>query len=104
MKKEEYDKYNKMDSASLFVFLTESDESERKWVAMQILEQRRIKPLVDAAKESAKAAKRSATSAFISAIIALFALLLSIYIVSLDNGQPEFEPTQKNPSSAIQHP
>ena len=65
-----------MSTEELYKFVTENDSSERKWKALHILEERRMKPLVEAADRSAAAAKFSAIAASISALIALVALYI----------------------------
>ena len=76
MNKEEYDQYWKMPSEKLYAIITEKDSSPRKHLATHILEVRRMKPLIESSKESARAAKYAAVAAIISAVVALVALVV----------------------------
>lgn len=79
MTKDEYQKLWKMPSEELYGIVTERDSSPRKHLAEHILEQRRMEPLLEASRQSAKAAKMAAIAAFFSAIIALISLFLNSY-------------------------
>jgi len=82
MNKLEFDEYNSWPSEKLYELVTERDGSQRKFLALHILEQRRMMPLVEAAHKSAISSKWSAVTAIISAIIALAALFLQWHSVS----------------------
>jgi len=71
----EYASLEKLSDRELFDFVTELDNSQRKWVAMHLLEMRRNEALTKAAKSSASAAWLAALIAGISAVVALLALL-----------------------------
>jgi len=77
MKSESYENFEKKPNDELYGFITERDTSPSKWKAMHVLEKRRLKPLVDAAKKSASAARYAAIAAFISALIAIASFLLN---------------------------
>lgn len=57
----------------LFDFITETDASQRKWVALHLLELRRNKAIASAAKSSAVAAWVAAIVAGASAVVAVLA-------------------------------
>lgn len=57
----------------LFDFITETDASQRKWVALHLLELRRNKAIASAAKSSAIAAWVAAIVAGASAVVAVLA-------------------------------
>jgi hypothetical protein len=65
-----------MSTEQLYQFVTENDSSQRKWKALHILEQRRMEPLVKAAKDSARAAMWAAVAAAVSALVALVGIAL----------------------------
>jgi hypothetical protein len=71
----EYTLLEKLSDRELFDFVTEKDNSQRKWAAMHLLELRRNEALTKAAKSSANAAWLAAIIAGISAAVAVFALL-----------------------------
>lgn len=73
MEKSEYDQLIKLSDRELYDFVSEKDSSQRKWVALHLLEQRRNTILTQAAKSSACAAWLAAIIAGASAIIALLA-------------------------------
>jgi hypothetical protein len=73
MDKAEYDELALKADRDLYDFVTEKDSSQRKWVALHLLEQRRNKLLTDAAKSSACAAWLAAGVAGVSAIVAIMA-------------------------------
>lgn len=75
MEKSEYDHLAKLSDRELYDFVTENDSSQRKWVSLHLLEQRRNTVLTQAAKSSARAAWLAAAIAGASAIIALLAYL-----------------------------
>ena len=70
MDKEEFDSLEKLSDHELFDFITEKDSSQRKWIAIHLLEIRRNKVLASAAKSSAIAAWIAAAVAGVSAVIA----------------------------------
>ena len=73
MKNEDYEQLEKLSDSELFDFITEKDSSQRKWVAMHLLEVRRNKAVAIAAKSSATAAWIAAIVAGISAVVAVLA-------------------------------
>ena len=73
MEQTEYDQLAKLSDRELYDFVTELDSSQRKWVAMHMLEQRRNAVLTEAAKSSARAAWLAAAIAGAAAIIAALA-------------------------------
>ncbi len=73
MKNEDYQQLVKLSDSELFDFITEKDASQRKWVAMHLLELRRNKFLTSAARSSAIAAWFAAVVAGVSAIVAILA-------------------------------
>jgi hypothetical protein len=73
MEQTEYDQLAELSDRSLYDYVTESDSSQRKWVALHMLEQRRNAILIQAAKSSARAAWLAAAIAGASAIIAALA-------------------------------
>jgi hypothetical protein len=75
MEQDEYVQLQKLSDRELYDFVTEKDSSQRKWVALHLLEQRRNAILVSAAKSSARAAWLAAIIAGISAVIAVLAYL-----------------------------
>ena len=75
MEAPEYARLEKLSDRELFDFVTEKDSSQRKWVAMHLLEIRRNEALTKAAKSSARAAWIAALIAGMSAVIAVLALL-----------------------------
>lgn len=74
MEHDEYASLEKLTDRELFDFVTEKDYSQRKWVAMHLLEMRRNESMTKAAKSSAYAAWIAALIAGISAVIAVLAL------------------------------
>lgn len=75
MKNEDYEQLEKLSDSELFDFITEKDSSQRKWVAMHLLELRRNKTVASAARSSAIAAWVAAVVAGISAVVAILAYL-----------------------------
>ena len=75
MKNEDYEQLEELSDSELFDFITEKDSSQRKWVAMHLLELRRNKILTSAAKSSANAAWLAAIIAGISAVVAILAYI-----------------------------
>ena len=75
MKNEDYENLEKLSDSELFDFVTEKDSSQRKWVAMHLLEVRRNKAIANAAKSSAIAAWIAAIVAGVSAVVAVLAYL-----------------------------
>jgi hypothetical protein len=73
MEQDEYAQLQKLSDRELYDFVTEKDSSQRKWVALHLLEQRRNAVLASAAKSSARAAWLAAIIAGISAVIAVLA-------------------------------
>jgi hypothetical protein len=73
MEQTEYDQLAKLSDRELYDFVTEQDSSQRKWVALHMLEERRNAVLTAAAKSSARAAWLAAAIAGASAIIATLA-------------------------------
>ena len=71
-----YEDYKEKPTRELFELAAVVDRSEKHWAALDILEHRKLRPLVDAARKSATAAKWSAIAAVISASIALTAIIL----------------------------
>lgn len=76
LKSDTYEFLNQQDNDQLYKHLTESESSIAKKIAEDILEKRRMKPLVEAAKKSADSAKCSAIAAIVSAVIALASLFV----------------------------
>jgi len=76
MEAKEYASLEKLSDRELFDFVTEMDNSQRKWAAMHILEMRRNAAMTSAAKSSALAAWVAALVAGISAAVALVALFV----------------------------
>lgn len=54
-------------------FVTQTDASERKWLALHILEMKRNERLAEAAQSSARAAWIAAAIAGVSAVVAILA-------------------------------
>jgi hypothetical protein len=75
MDQTQYDQLSKLSDRELYDFVTELDSSQRKWVALHMLEQRRNAVLTAAAKSSARAAWLAAAIAGASAIVALLAYI-----------------------------
>ena len=75
MNQEEYDRFNKLADRELFDFVTEKDSSDRKWLALHLLELRRNREIVEASKSSARAAWIAAIIAGASAVVAVLAYL-----------------------------
>ena len=75
MNQDEFKQMELLSDGELFDFVTETDTSQRKWVAKHLLELRRNRELTRAAQSSAKAAWIAAAIAGISAIIAVLAYL-----------------------------
>jgi hypothetical protein len=73
MNQEEYDRFNKLADRELFDFVTEKDSSDRKWLALHLLELRRNREVVAASRSSARAAWLAAIIAGASAIVAVLA-------------------------------
>ena len=76
MNKEELDAYRKLETWQLYEFVADREFSPRKKAALDILEERKMKLVQEAARSSASAAKWSAVAAVISAIAAIVALFL----------------------------
>lgn len=71
MKSEDYEQLEKLSDSELFDFITEKDSSQRKWVAMHLLELRRNKAIASAARSSAIAAWFAAILAGVSSVVAI---------------------------------
>ena len=56
MEQTQYDQLGKLSDRELYDFVTENESSQRKWVALHLLEARRNAVLTDAPKSSARAA------------------------------------------------
>ena len=70
MDSKDYDQLTQLTDRELFDFVTEKEASQRKWVAIHLLEMRRNRAIVSAAQSSAAAAWVAAVVAGISAIFA----------------------------------
>ena len=77
MESKDYEYLEKLTDRELFDFVTEKDISQRKWVALHLLELRRNLILTKAAKSSAVAAWIAAVIAGISTVVAVLAYLNS---------------------------
>ncbi len=75
MEQNEYEQLQRLTDRELYDFVTEKDSSQRKWVALHMLEQRRNAVLASAARSSARASWLAAIIAGISAVIAVLAYL-----------------------------
>ena len=75
MEQTQYDQLGKLSNRELYDFVTETESSQRKWVALHLLEERRNAVLTDAAKSSARAAWLAAAIAGVAAIISILAYL-----------------------------
>lgn len=73
----------KHDTAKLFGFTTEKESSQRKQIALHILEERRLQPMMKATQEAAASARRAASAAVISAVIALATFVLAAALILL---------------------
>jgi hypothetical protein len=73
MELKDYEMLDRLSDRELFDFVTEIDSSQRKWVAMHLLEGRRNRAITSAAKSSAIAAWVAAVVAGISAVVAVLA-------------------------------
>lgn len=71
MDKEQFRQLEQFSDMELFDFVTENDSSQRKWVALHLLELRRNRELTGAAKSSARAAWLAVAVAGISAVVAI---------------------------------
>lgn len=71
MNQSDYDQMSKLSDRELYDFVTELDSSQRKWVALHMLEERRNQRLTAAAKSSARAAWFAAILSGVSAAVAL---------------------------------
>jgi len=75
MTEDEYNQIDALQNRELYDLVTEKDSSQRKWVAIHLLEQRRNAALIAASKSSARAAWLAAAIAGGSAIIAVLAFI-----------------------------
>jgi hypothetical protein len=75
MEQNEFANLEKLSDRELFDFVTETDGSQRKWVALHLLELRRNMELTRAAKSSARAAWWAAIIAGAAAVVAVLAFL-----------------------------
>jgi hypothetical protein len=85
MNSESYEELKKLTTEELYEFTSESDtrsRNQRKAKALHILEERRMKPMLDAAKQSSVAAKWAALAAAFSALISILLAIVS----SMNNG------------------
>ena len=73
MELKEFEDLEKRSDRELFDFVTESDASQRKHVAVHLLELRRNQELTRAAKSSAHAAWLAAIIAGLAAVVAVLA-------------------------------
>lgn len=73
MEQNQYNQLAKLSDRELYDFVTEKDSSQRKWVALHLLEQRRNTVLTEAAKSSARAAWVAAVIAGIAAAVSILA-------------------------------
>jgi hypothetical protein len=71
MNQSDYEQLVKLSDRDLYDFVTEQDSSQRKWVALHLLEERRNDRLTASAKSSARAAWVAAIIAGLSAAVAL---------------------------------
>ncbi len=78
MESKDYEQLEKLTDRELFDFVTEKQSSQRKWVAMHLLELRRNLIITKAAKSSAIAAWAAAAIAGVSAVVAVMAYLHSV--------------------------
>lgn len=74
MEQSQFEQLEKLSDRELFDFITEKDTSQRKWVAIHLLELRRNQAITSAAKSSASAAWVAAVVAGIAAVVAILAL------------------------------
>ncbi|MDE1544309.1 hypothetical protein PTW32_02675 [Dechloromonas agitata] len=75
MNRDDYERLATLSDQELFDFVTEQDSSQRRWVAMHLLEVRRNKSIASSAKWSAVAAWIGAAVAGISAFLAYLSSL-----------------------------
>ena len=75
MDEKDFTYFEGLSDRELFNFVTESDGSQRKWVALHLLELRRNRELTRAARSSARAAWLAAAVAGVSAVVAIAAYL-----------------------------
>jgi hypothetical protein len=73
MELKDFEYLEKLSDRELFDFVTESDASQRKHVAVHLLELRRNRELTRAAKSSARAACWAAIIAGVAAVVAVLA-------------------------------
>ena len=78
MELKDYEMLDRLSDRELFDFVTEKDSSQRKWVAMHLLEVRRNRAIASAAKSSAVAAWVAAAVAGVSAFIAVLAYFQTV--------------------------
>jgi hypothetical protein len=70
-----YEELERLSDRDLFDYVTEKDSSQRKWAAMHLLELRRNRALVSAARSSAFAAWVATLVAGVAACVAVLAYL-----------------------------
>ena len=75
MESKDYDQLVQLTDRELFDFVTEKESSQRKWVALHLLEVRRNHAIASAAKSSAVAAWIAAAVAGVSALVAVLAYI-----------------------------
>lgn len=73
MEQDDYERLKALPDRKLYDFVTELDHSQRKWVALHLLEERRNERLTAAARSSARASWLAALIAGVSAMVALAA-------------------------------
>ena len=73
MQIEDYKQLEQLTDHQLFDFVTEKESSQRRWVAMHLLELRRNRALAIAARSSAIAAWVAAAVAGVSAVVSVLA-------------------------------
>jgi hypothetical protein len=73
MEHNEYEQLQKLSDRELYDFVTEKESSQRRWVALHLLEERRNDRLTASARSSARAAWVAAIIAGLSAVVALLA-------------------------------
>lgn len=79
MEQREYEQLESLSDRELYDFVTEKDSSQRKWVALHMLERRRNAVLAEAAKSSAKAAWIAAGIAGVAAAVSILAYLQGMH-------------------------
>lgn len=75
MEKKDFEYFEGLSDRELFDFVTETDASQRKHVAIHLLELRRNRELTKAARSSARAAWLAAIIAGVAAVVAVLAYI-----------------------------